>query len=85
MATVVFYEKSGCIGNARQKRLLENAGHTLQVRNLLAENWTPSLLRPFFGDRPVSEWFNPTAPPIQQKQIVPEEVSAEQALALMTA
>lgn len=29
MAHLVFYEKPGCAGNARQKALLRAAGHTL--------------------------------------------------------
>ena len=34
MAKVVFYEKPGCGGNARQKRLLVQSGHELEVRDL---------------------------------------------------
>ena len=55
MATVIFFEKPGCIGNTKQKRLLLDAGHTVEPRNLLAEPWTPLSLRPFFGSRPVAE------------------------------
>lgn len=83
MTTVEFYEKPGCIGNSRQKSLLLAAGHTLRVHNLLAEPWTPEKLRPFFGDRPVAEWFNPTAPPITAGEIHPDQLTADQALALM--
>ena len=83
MVTVAFYEKPGCIGNAKQKRLLLAAGHTLQVHNLLAETWTAERLRVFFGDLPVVDWFNPTAPPIKSGAIKPEQVSAETALALL--
>lgn len=83
MTTIDFFEKPGCRGNARQKQVLEAAGHVLQVHNLLAEPWTPERLRPFFGDRPVVEWFNPTAPPITSGQVYPDAVSADEALALM--
>ncbi len=61
MAEVIFFEKPGCAGNARQKRLLAQSGHAVDARSLLAEPWTAETLRPFFGDRPVAEWF--TAPP----------------------
>ncbi|WP_217995184.1 hypothetical protein [Methylogaea oryzae] len=37
MATVLFWEKPGCVNNARQKRLLQEAGHTVLARDLLAE------------------------------------------------
>ena len=83
MATVDFYEKPGCIGNAKQKSLLRAAGHILRVHNLLAEPWTPDKLRPFFGKRSVETWFNPTAPPIRAGEVNPSEVSASEALALM--
>ncbi|MGK7913881.1 MAG: ArsC/Spx/MgsR family protein [Synechococcus sp.] len=83
MALVEFYEKPGCIGNAKQKKLLLEAGHELSVHNLLAEAWTPDKLRPFFGDRPVTEWFNPTAPPITSGELRPEQLDADIALTLM--
>ncbi len=45
MKTLIFYEKPGCIGNARQKALLEQEGFALDVRSLLATPWTPDTLR----------------------------------------
>lgn len=83
MTTVIFYEKPGCINNTKQKALLVAAGHTLHVRNLLTVDWTPAHLRPFFGERPVAEWFNRTAPLVKSGEIVPESLDAETALALM--
>lgn len=83
MATVDFYEKPGCIGNAKQKKLLQAAGHRLRVHNLLAEPWTPERLKPFFGDRPIPDWFNPTAPSIKAGEIDPQQLDVETALALM--
>ncbi len=83
MADVIFYEKPGCIGNAKQKQLLQTAGHTLQVRNLLSEPWTPERLLAFFGDQPIPDWFNPTAPPITKGTVDPTQVDADTALNLM--
>ena len=83
MATVDFYEKPGCIGNARQKALLRIAGHTVRGHNLLSESWTPAKLRPFFGEQPVSQWFNPTAPAITAGEINPDQVNEQEALMLM--
>lgn len=83
MATVIFYEKSGCSGNAKQKRLLMDAGHMLIVHDLLETAWTPELLRPFFGQRPVSEWFNRTAPAVKSGCVVPEQLNEAEALAEM--
>ena len=85
MATVIFYEKPGCIGNARQKRLLTDAGHAVEARNLLAEPWTAESLRPFFGDRPVTDWFNKAAPAVKSGEINPPSFDEETALTMLIA
>lgn len=83
MVTVNFYEKPGCINNTKQKALLQAAGHFVDAHNLLTEPWTRENLRRFFGDRPVAEWFNPTAPKVKSGLIKPDELDAETALTLM--
>jgi nitrogenase-associated protein len=85
MAHIVFYEKPGCGGNARQKSLLEAAGHEVEVRNLLTEPWTRQRLLDFFGSLPVAHWFNRAAPEVKNGEIVPEEVDAATALSLFVA
>lgn len=83
MAHVIFYEKPGCAGNARQKALLIASGHEVEVRNLLAEPWSPSSLRPYFGEKPVREWFNAASPRVKSGEIDPETVNPQQALVMM--
>ncbi|PWC49346.1 ArsC/Spx/MgsR family protein [Azospirillum sp. TSA6c] len=83
MADVIFFEKPGCGGNARQKALLEQAGHRVVARDLLSEPWTPQTLRPFFGDRPVADWFNRAAPVVKSGEVVPESMDEATALAAM--
>ena len=83
MTRVTFYEKPGCLSNVRQKALLTGLGHDLEVRNLLSECWAPECLRLFFGDRPVPEWFNPTAPRVKSGAVDPASLGAPEALALM--
>lgn len=85
MTIITFYEKPGCANNSRQKRLLAAAGHTVQARNLLTEPWTKERLLSFFGNRPVAEWFNRAAPKVKSGEIVPEEIDAETALAMLRA
>lgn len=85
MTDVIFYEKPGCIGNAKQKRLLAQHNHLLVVRDILRERWSAERLRPFFGEKPVSAWFNPTAPRVKNGQVVPADLSEDEALALMIA
>lgn len=85
MARIIFYEKPGCQNQARQKKELRAAGHELEVRDLIATPWQVETLRPFFGDRPVPDWFNRAAPRVKSAEIVPEKLAVEEALALMIA
>jgi hypothetical protein len=83
VATIQFYQKPGCATNARQKRMLEAAGHTVIAKNLLTEPWTAEALRGFFGARPVAAWFNPAAPRVKSGEIKPQGLEATAAIALM--
>ena len=87
MATVHFYEKPGCLNNAKQKRLLVEAGHLLIVHDLLQQPWAENSakLRSFFGNLPVADWFNRAAPVIKSGEVVPERLNEQQAIALMIA
>ncbi len=85
MAHVIFWEKPGCAGTARQKALLARSGHSLDVRNLLSEPWTAAGLRLFFGARPVSEWFNKSSPRVKSGEVRPEALGEAAALTLMLA
>lgn len=85
MAEIVFYEKPGCITNARQKQVLVRRGHRLFVRNLLREPWTAERLRGFFAGLPVTAWFNPAAPRVRTGDVDPSALDAEAALTLMLA
>jgi nitrogenase-associated protein len=87
MATVHFYEKPGCVNNTRQKQLLSKAGHLLIVHDLLRQPWAKDKikLRSFFGELPVAEWFNRSAPAVKNGQIDPEAVDEQQAIELMAA
>lgn len=85
MSRIVFYEKPGCAGNARQKAALRAAGHTLEVRDLLRTAWTPDTLLPFLQGQPVPNWFNRAAPRIRQGLLDPDTLSADQALACLLA
>lgn len=78
-----FYEKPGCINNTKQKALLIAAGHELEVHSILSTAWSAERLRPFFGNIPVKEWFNPAAPRITSGEIDPKAFSDAEAIAAM--
>ena len=83
MAKITFWEKPGCKGNSRQKEILLASGHQLEVRDLLTEPWSEESLASFFGERPVSEWFNISNPRVKAGELVPAEVSVAAALKMM--
>jgi nitrogenase-associated protein len=85
MAHIVFFEKPGCSGNAKQRALLEAAGHTLARYSLLDEPWTRESLLAFLQPLPVAQWFNRAAPRVKSGEVVPEALSADAALALLLA
>ncbi|MDD5249461.1 MAG: hypothetical protein PHY45_10770 [Rhodocyclaceae bacterium] len=85
MAVVVFYEKPGCSGNARQKALLQAAGHTVVAKDLLRTPWTRMGLLSFFEPLPVAQWFNRNSPAVKCGDIVPEDFDEATALALLQA
>jgi len=85
MAQVVFYEKPGCGGNARQKAALLRAGHTLEVRDLLSWPWTAESLGEFLSPLPVADWFNRSAPRVKSGEIDPAAHDAGTALPLLLA
>ena len=83
MADVIFYEKPGCGGNARQKALLAASGHRVESRSLLAEPLSAEELRLYFGARPVEEWFNPASPRVKSGELDPAACTEAEALRLM--
>ena len=85
MATVLFWEKPGCINNARQQQWLRAAGHEVIARNLLREPWDAARLRRFFGTLPVAAWFNGSAPAIKQGLVRPDTLNEEEALRYLLA
>jgi nitrogenase-associated protein len=85
MVNVIFYEKPGCINNTKQKKLLKEAGHTVDAKNLLTEPWTAAKLLAFFHNLPVSAWFNQSAPAVKSGEVDPNMLTAEQAVSCMLA
>ncbi|KWV58177.1 arsenate reductase [Bradyrhizobium macuxiense] len=83
MATIIFYQKSGCVTNARQIRSLTAAGHRVIVKDILKEPWCTRELRSFFGHMPVASWFSPSAPRIKSGEVNPDTIDAASALARM--
>lgn len=91
MNTIVFYEKTGCVGNLQQKDFLCSWLHEhkydndyrLEVRDLLNTQWTANELRSFFANKPVKQWFNQSAPKVKSGEININQLDEQQAISLM--
>ena len=65
--------------------MLVFAGHIVVARNLLTESWSSGRLETLFGELPVREWFNRTAPTVKSGEIDPDTISKQSALMAMIA
>ncbi len=80
---ILFFEKPDCIGNARQKAILQTAGHTLHVENILEYPFTEDELMSFFESVETAEMFNYSAPAIKSGDFDPLKTGREQAVKAM--
>jgi nitrogenase-associated protein len=83
MTHLIFLEKPGCGGNARQSAALRAAGHTLDRRNLFTTPWTAESLLAFLAPLPVADWFNRNAPRVKNGEVQPDALDPPVALALL--
>ena len=74
---VIFYEKTGCNGNARQKALLHEHGIRFEVRSLLDTAWDKPTLESFFEGLSPKEMLNPFAPQLKEGTFKLEDYTKE--------
>lgn len=84
MKFIIFYEKPGCMTNAKQKQALRDAGYKVIERDLLNHGMKEEELYEFFKKMPVTKWFNPNAPQIKNGEILPINLTPEEALTMVT-
>ncbi len=85
MAQITFFTKIGCSTAAKQIELLEQAGHSVEVCDLLAHPWSQDELLSYFGELPVVEWFNEKSPRVKSGEIEPTAYDHDGALEVMAA
>lgn len=83
MATIIFYEKTGCVNNTKQKKILEMAGHKVEAINLVTYPWTEEELLSFFSGMEVKDWFNKNAPSVTKGNVDPAKFDGESAISTM--
>lgn len=80
---VIFYEKTGCSGNARQKALLREHGVSLEVRSILDTKWDQPTLEAFFEGLMPQEMVNPFAPQLKDGTFSIEDYTKESLIEAM--
>lgn len=85
MTKIVFWEKPGCMGNARQKALLATGGHDLESRSLPGSVWEKESLLAFLDPLPVPDWFNRGARRVKEGEVDPDALTRDEALAILIA
>jgi nitrogenase-associated protein len=84
MKFIIFYEKPGCLTNAKQKLALRESGYKVIERDLLNHGMSEEELYEFIKNMPVTKWFNPNARQIKSGEILPLKYSEKEALTLLT-
>ncbi|MEW7983577.1 MAG: nitrogenase-associated protein [gamma proteobacterium symbiont of Phacoides pectinatus] len=80
---LLFWQKPGCEGNRRQLKLLHQQGFKPRVLSLFEQHWTASELKSFFSGKPLTDWFNTSAPAIKCGTINLETLDEDMALLMM--
>jgi nitrogenase-associated protein len=79
----IFFEKSGCGGNVRQKELLKKHNITFEVKDLLNTKWSYEDLVGYFEGLEIVDMFNSFAPQVRDKEIDITKLSKDEAINLM--
>lgn len=80
---VVFYEKTGCAGNKKQKELLKSHGVEFEVKSLLDTKWTKESLNSFFEGLDKEKIVNQFAPQVKKGEINISKLSKDELVELM--
>lgn len=75
---VTFYEKTGCLGNKRQKEVLKANDVEFEVKSMLDTKWDKTTLESFFEDLEKEQIVNETAQKIKSGEIDVASLTKEQ-------
>ncbi|MDD5359661.1 MAG: arsenate reductase family protein [Sulfurovaceae bacterium] len=80
---ILFYEKTGCMGNAKQKKLLGDYGIGFKTLSLLDTRWSFESLSDFFDGLTKDEIINPFAPSEELEKIDLKTMSKDELITHM--
>lgn len=80
---IIFYEKPGCAGNAKQKQLLDRNGISYTTKSILSNPWSKEELLSYFEGLSIEDIYNPFAPQIKSGEIKPQLLNKDGLVTLM--
>jgi arsenate reductase len=80
---VIFYEKTGCSGNDRQKKLLRLNSIDFEVKSILDTTWDKETLGCFFENLEKKDMINQFAPQIKNNKIDISQISKDELIKKM--
>jgi len=80
---VIFYEKTGCSGNERQKKILQSNGISFETRSILDTLWDKEILESFFTNLEKEDMVNQFAPQIKNNELDLSLITKEQLIEAM--
>lgn len=81
--TLEFFQHNNCLGNEIQRKVLTEAGFTLNVFSIFDINWKAEHLYLFFKDDPVYTWFDYSAKSLENKLFNPKTIAPLDAIDYM--
>lgn len=80
MLPILFYEKTGCFNNTKQKNILKEFGCEVLATNILDIKFTQQKLLDFFGEQSIKECVNKKALKLQNININLDTISNQELL-----
>lgn len=80
---IIFYEKPGCAGNAKQKKILKLNGIAFETQSILSTPWSEDELKIFFDGLEKDEIINKSAPKIKSGELQLDDYSKDELVKLM--
>ena len=80
---ITFYEKPGCAGNEKQKKLLLENGIRFETKSILDTKWDKKTLSLFFKKLEKEDIINKFAPQIKKGELEISKISKDDLIDLM--
>ena len=80
---MIFYEKPGCVGNSKQKAILDSLNIKYETKSILDTPWSKEELEEYFDGLEVVDCINPFAPQVKSGEVSIDKLTKKDAIDLM--